>query len=62
MKRAFGEIASDLRNQYSLAYVSDDPTHDGRWRRVEVEIPGRTLEVVTRKGYYASKPERKRKG
>jgi VWFA-related protein len=51
---AFDDVATDLRNQYAIAYTSTDPTPDGRWRSIEVQTPGRPgLEVVTRSGYYA---------
>jgi VWFA-related protein len=53
LRKAFDDVATDLRNQYSVAYVSDDPTRDGKWRRIDVLVPDRDLEVITRKGYYA---------
>jgi VWFA-related protein len=55
LRKAFEEIASDLRHQYSIAYVSDDTRHDGKWRKVDVLTPGQELEVITRKGYYAAR-------
>jgi Ca-activated chloride channel homolog len=47
------EIAHEIRNQYVLGYTSSDPTKDGKFRsiRVEVNVPGAT--VRTRSGYYA---------
>jgi len=60
LKRAFGDVALDLRHQYSIAYVSDDTTRDGKWRKVELTVPGQDYEVVTRKGYYS--PEEARAG
>jgi VWFA-related protein len=53
LRKAFSEIAEDLRHQYSIGYVSTNPSRDGKWRSISVATPGRTLEVVTRKGYYA---------
>jgi VWFA-related protein len=53
LRKAFSEIAEDLRHQYSMGYVSTNPSRDGKWRSISVQTPGRTLEVVTRKGYYA---------
>lgn len=51
----YSQIADDLRIQYLLAYASSDPTHDGRWRSIDVEVTGHPDAVVrTRKGYYAS--------
>jgi VWFA-related protein len=60
LRRAFGEIAEDLRHQYSVAYISSNRRRDGSWRSIEVETPGRRLEVVARKGYYA--PDARRSG
>jgi VWFA-related protein len=59
LRKAFQEIAEDLRHQYSIAYVSSNPARDGKWRDIRVEVSDRPLEVVTRKGYYAFKPSRK---
>jgi Ca-activated chloride channel family protein len=58
LARAFDEIAADLHHQYSIAYVSTDPTQDGKWRRVEVVAPGRDLDIATREGYYAPRANR----
>lgn len=49
----YGEIAEELRNQYALYYTPTNPARDGRFRRVRVEVPGRTLQVTTRMGYFA---------
>lgn len=50
-------IARDIRNSYTLGYMSTNPTLDGAVRaiRVEVRLPGRRgrVEVRTRKGYVA---------
>ena len=59
LKKAFEEIADDLRHQYSIAYVSTNPVRDGKWRELRVQVPSRPLEVVTRTGYYARKPSKK---
>jgi VWFA-related protein len=47
------EIAHEIRNQYIVGYKPADPTKDGKWRAitVEVNVPGAT--VRTRPGYYA---------
>jgi len=51
---SYAEIARDLRTQYTLGYHSSNPTPDGEWRAVEVQIPGKPEYLVrTRKGYYA---------
>jgi Ca-activated chloride channel homolog len=52
----YGEIADDLRVQYTLGYHSGDPSRDGRWRELEVRVKDRTdLVVRTRRGYYAGR-------
>lgn len=55
LRNAFDGIASDLRNQYSLAYTSTDSAKDGKWRPVEVSIKGRSdVRVISRDGYFAT--------
>jgi Ca-activated chloride channel family protein len=50
-------IAIELRNQYVLAYRSNNRNHDGKYRKVEVKItapPGvDNLKLHWRLGYYA---------
>jgi len=52
LKKAFEEVAEDLRHMYSLAYVSDDTRHDGAWREVRLMTGDPKLIVYTRKGYF----------
>jgi len=50
------QIAHDIRNQYSIAYLPTNGKLDGTYRviRVHAGIPGRErLLVITRAGYYA---------
>jgi VWFA-related protein len=53
------EIANDLRNQYSLAYLSSNAARDGSFRRVKIELNGQgsNINVRYRRGYYAPKAE-----
>jgi len=47
-------VAKDIRNSYTLGYVSTNEVRDGRFRRVRViakSPEGRTLVVRTRQGY-----------
>jgi hypothetical protein len=49
-------IAKDIRNTYTLGYVSTNTARDGRSRRVQVAAKtteGRALVVRTRRGYIA---------
>jgi VWFA-related protein len=54
LKAAFEQVADDLRNHYSLAYVSDDPDRDGEWREIRLSTDRPDLTVYTRSGYYAA--------
>lgn len=53
LKKAFEDVANDLRHMYSLAYVSDDKEHDGTWRQIHLEASNPKLAVYTRTGYFA---------
>jgi Ca-activated chloride channel family protein len=55
LRSAFDDIASDLRNQYSLAYTSTDSNKDGAWRSIELSIKSRPdVRVISRDGYFAT--------
>jgi Ca-activated chloride channel family protein len=49
----YTRILQELQAQYVLGYVSDDPSRDGKFRRVKVEIAGKGLRVRHRSGYFA---------
>jgi Ca-activated chloride channel homolog len=52
------EIASELRSQYSLGYVSSNAARDGSFRRVKVELTGPAASnnhIRYRRGYFAPK-------
>lgn len=49
----YARIGHELRSQYTVGYVSSNPAHDGRWRRIEARVRGRRdLRVRHRTGYY----------
>ena len=51
------EVASDIRNQYTVAYHSTKPASLGGYRFVHVEArgpKGQRLTVRTKRGYYAN--------
>ena len=53
---AFRDIAGNIRRGYSIGYAPTNPAHDGRFRRVKVDVraPGfRNLKVRARDGYLA---------
>jgi len=52
----YKQIATDLKAQYTLAYVSTNPSRDGRWRAISLTAKSPDLEVESRAGYYAPGP------
>ncbi|HZS09029.1 MAG TPA: VWA domain-containing protein [Blastocatellia bacterium] len=56
LSRAFAELEEDLRQQYLLAYEPANVAADGKFRKIEVRIPGhKELRIRHRRGYYAPK-------
>jgi Ca-activated chloride channel family protein len=55
IESAYDRIATELRSQYSLGYVSTNTRRDGRWRKVKIRIRRpelKDLRVRTREGYF----------
>jgi Ca-activated chloride channel homolog len=56
LDRVYGQIAEELRTQYSLGYISSNAKRDGVWRRIVVRIPGREgVQIRNKIGYFAPK-------
>jgi Ca-activated chloride channel family protein len=51
---AYAEVATELKQQYVLTYVSQNEARDGRWRAIEIFLSRPGLSVRTRKGYVAN--------
>jgi VWFA-related protein len=52
----YARIATDLRSQYTLGYVSKNAARDGRWRRILVRTPQReALRSRHKLGYYGAR-------
>ena len=49
----YDEIATELKSQYSLGYVSTNSEHDGKWRRLQILTAASGTVVRVREGYYA---------
>jgi len=58
VRRAFEEVADDLRHQYAIAYRSDDSRRDGSWREIRLTTVHPGIFVTSRAGYYAPKDRR----
>jgi len=53
LEDAFHEINQELRSQYSIGYVSTNPRRDGSYRKLEIRVRERNMDLNYRKGYYA---------
>jgi len=58
LREAFEDIGEELRRQYSLAYTSSAPRHDGSWRELKVSVARPGLKAITRTGYYVPRDVR----
>lgn len=48
----YAAIEEELRNQYSIGYVSDNSTGDSNFRRIDLTVNKKGLVVQAREGYY----------
>ena len=55
LAEAFDQISEELRSQYTLGYYPTNTTHDGKFRKIKVDMANHDLKVLARKGYYAPK-------
>jgi Ca-activated chloride channel family protein len=53
LTEVFTQISDELRNQYTLAYVSSNTARDGKFRRIRIVPKDATYRVKARQGYYA---------
>lgn len=53
MREAFTQIADELSNQYTVAYIPPASARDGRWHTLEIKLSRPGLVARTRKGYHA---------
>lgn len=49
----YEEVIDELRNQYTLGYISNNPINDGAYRNIEVRVDAPDAVVRARPGYYA---------
>jgi VWFA-related protein len=55
LAEAFDQISEELRSQYTLGYYPANAAHDGKFRKIKVDMSNHDLRVLARKGYYAPK-------
>jgi Ca-activated chloride channel homolog len=53
LSTAFADVVADLSHQYVLSYVPTNSKRDGTWRKLTVEIPGKSYHLRARQGYLA---------
>jgi Ca-activated chloride channel family protein len=56
LAQSFVDIGEELRSQYFIAYSPDNPQATGQYRKIDVQLMQKGLNVRTRKGYYATAP------
>jgi Ca-activated chloride channel family protein len=57
LERSFSAIARELRSQYQVAYSPINGKYDGKYRQIEIRLPGhKNLKVRTKTGYTATPP------
>jgi hypothetical protein len=49
----YAEVDEELRNQYTLGYVSTNTIKDGSYRRIDVGVKTQKAIISARPGYYA---------
>ncbi|MGI8668601.1 MAG: VWA domain-containing protein [Aridibacter sp.] len=55
MREAFKNIVEELGSQYTLGYYPTNTKKDGKWRKIELKITDKKLNIRTREGYEAPK-------
>jgi Ca-activated chloride channel homolog len=60
LRKAFQEIVAELGSQYTITYLPENKTKDGKWREIEVRVSKPNLNIRTRKGYNAPKEKGKK--
>ncbi len=53
LEESFRQISQELRTQYNLGYISNNPARDGSYRRIEVRVAEKDTKASYRRGYYA---------
>ena len=52
LPKIYEQISDELASQYTMAYSSKNPMHNGAWRRIDVRVNKPGLSARTRRGYY----------
>ena len=55
----YAEVTEELRNQYTVGYISSNTAKDGSYRKIDVSVSARdapNTAITARPGYYAQRP------
>jgi VWFA-related protein len=53
LEESFRQISQELRSQYNLGYISLNTNRDGTYRKIEVKVAEKDVDITFRKGYFA---------
>jgi VWFA-related protein len=53
LRKAFDDIAAELRSQYNIGYTPTNTNRDGSFRKVEIKSKQGDYKIQARSGYYA---------
>jgi VWFA-related protein len=56
LSRIFQTVEEEMRSQYAIGFVPSNGARDGAFRKLQVKVQPKGLQVRARKGYYASQP------
>jgi hypothetical protein len=54
IEKSFARIAAEVRNRYTVDYITHEPLIDGKYRTLEVKVigHGNDLTILAKKGYW----------
>jgi VWFA-related protein len=58
LSQSFSDIGRELRSQYNLAYMSSNPSRDGKFRNIRIMAEDKGQHVKSRRGYFAPSDKR----
>jgi Ca-activated chloride channel homolog len=53
LDNVYAQVDEELRNQYTIGYISTNSTKDGSYRRIDVKVDSPGALISARPGYYA---------
>jgi Ca-activated chloride channel homolog len=53
LNNVYAEVYDELRNQYTIGYISTNTVKDGSYRKIDVRVDAQGAAISSRPGYYA---------